>query len=569
MALVLAAATGCAKQRQRPVPNLDDRDAALAGPGDAAAGVVQLRDATISIPDASTLDAGRPKLTNHEEFCQQRAEHYCSVLSRCCGVDASFVPFCVRVQRWSPRAYQASCAPTAAGTDPSSFDLMNAQSCLDATLQSYDGCQLVRSDTSVYRTSQRACAAVAPIPGPKPGERCTASERCMSPAGTYNECQHGTDGQPDLCGAPVNFAKLGERCPARRCGDELACSRSGGVCVAPLPDGEACRYALECASGECTLEPGSMDGQCATQKANVDAAICAELVGLSRYGLYAEPVSVPRLNSRDLVWWNERAFFHAPKDGSGPVTEIPWMMRGLDIHAFDDEHLFGLDSSGRQVVVVSLRDGASESIPLDFKADRLALDASQVYAASATCDALARISKVAHGIERMRAQLPAAPVTGAVDRAQLEVDDSGAYCANRFAVFRYPTQGMADAALLASLREQDATLFIERLVLGQQQLWLFATTLDSRGAFLRTDKATGVLTKVVDATAGLYWQRIFDRTRNRWLEATADGVLSVSIDGAQQELLPAAPMLAGEWLATDTDFVYWSHGYTILRRALP
>jgi hypothetical protein len=96
---------------------------------------------------------------------------------------------------------------------------------------------------------------------------------------------------------------------------------------------------------------------------------------------------------------------------------------------------------------------------------------------------------------------------------------------------------------------------LDRLALDTSHV--YATTLDSSGgAFLRNDKTTGVLTKVVDATAGLYRQRSFDRARNRWLEATADGVLNVSIDGAQQELFPAAPMLAGEWLATDADFVY-------------
>lgn len=188
-----------------------------------------------------------------EWYCEQRAEHFCSVHESCCRNTGHPFDKARCKLDWRMQESEGLCV---APTDPSRFDLDQAGRCVSLMENLYDGCRYPRHDSLKAAEAQRVCRRVdlgAPTGPQDPCAECRGPPPegfvtwCEPPAlGDVGSSRGGCGMLPIVgvgiyCGDPWTIAV---------CEHGLRCVK--GTCVPRLADDATCEEDVDCASGHCT-----------------------------------------------------------------------------------------------------------------------------------------------------------------------------------------------------------------------------------------------------------------------------------------------------------------------------
>lgn len=525
---------------------------------------------------------------SYDEFCRKRSEIHCRMLSRCCGSADINLELCTRWKRsYFSKQTQASCVRGA--EEPETFDSESANQCLILFRNSIDGCHFVRLDTPARRDAPRICERVAPVALPGPGENCSIDGSpqtpCSSPPGTYSGCIP-MDDTPAVCSSSLRKLMQGEYCDDSNyqhlsatdiCEDGLVCRMIDFTCGPLAADGEPCLSGADCASGNCVDDADQNIARCLDIPVPVPTHECEDLVHVSRWGLYIEHASDLWVNAQDLIWRNTKGLFRAPKDGTGTVTQISGFTTGYDNIVFDQTHFFATKSTGSTItestdtaiVEFDLETGSRSEIEIDVIPEALAANDQFVYAAGQGCTSLVRLSKANSDIERLQLEdaPPEPPLIGIKD-AWLVTDPFDVYCASTAAIYRYSAVDNEPGRLIYTFEETDSqtSLYIYQMYLVGDRIWIRINR-DSAGSIKSLSRDGGTLRDEVEVSNYILGRFAFDRIENRLYYASEEGIFNWSIDQNRLEVLEAKPISQGNPITVDSEFVYWTNGSVILRRA--
>ena len=170
-------------------------------------------------------------------FLVDYPEAYCDYSTRCCSSnEREYNSSTVCLNKRTAEA-EALLGFATAETPFATFDVAQAQACLDG----------LRNSDCVKATAARECLLEVAVPQHKPGETCSYPAECS----TYH-CVQAQAGTPGTCAAGSGSCS----------GDDRACGASSYCdgtrqCLAKKDLGQTCGRSAECLSGLCALQLAS------------------------------------------------------------------------------------------------------------------------------------------------------------------------------------------------------------------------------------------------------------------------------------------------------------------------
>lgn len=530
-------------------------------------------------------------VTSLQDLCERSAEFECAQLSKCCGTPVLPRDVCHGYQLEPGRSDVADapyCKPY--GAAHGTPNLASATDCLHHLPDRYGACRLKRADDEKRKRAEEYCAASIKPTLLAAGAQCPygdlLGQQCESPAGTYSTCSPCFDGCIGKCSNPAPRLPAGERCSEDyECAAPTLCRTGKQVrtlaCAVPAADGATCSEDRDCASGACSADRYAPElGVCLREGKAIAPERCDQMAELSAHALF-RAVGVMWFTDQSLFWLEARDLVRVAKDNPVAGERRQFTLPGnvpLDgvNQVVDDQRFLSL-GFGDSVRELSLADGSTREIALDFKPVALALGGDTLWVASADCRNVLQLGRqdqvLTHAVRSDRPSVPDAGAAFSASITKLVADQSAALCASGSDVFRVaPGATSLERVLTIPSTVGQAARSVYSLQQSANAWFVFAQPWGDAGSVFRLAKTDGTSAEQIaprpDFPANALANARVDH-ENGALYAPGEGALLAWDTKGPVQKFPLLNLRfgGGPWL--DAQHLYWIASGVLMRREKP